>query len=45
MAPRPQTGHLRVSALRMSIEVEEAAMENILSRRGGYRNSGDLWKT
>jgi hypothetical protein len=45
MAPRPQTGHLRVSALRMSIELDGVAIDDILSRRTGYQNSGDPPKT
>src|SRR5271155_2469388 len=36
MSPRPQTGHLRVSALPMSIELEGVAVIGaILSRRTG----------
>jgi len=40
MSPRPQTGHLRVSALQMSIEVDGVAIDDILSRRGGDQNQG-----
>src|SRR5271165_3742970 len=33
MSPRPQTGHFRVSALRISIELDGVAIGDILSRR------------